>query len=313
MVKSTNGHEPLAGRAVRLAESVAVKAGRGKAASSILQFAEHKSVDLIVLASHGRSGVDRWLMGSVAEKIVRESDVPVLVVKAAAAHRPGLRRLLVPMDGSALAEGTLTSVEAFGRIPGNEVTLLYVEPVPELAAAPGAPALPGEHNHRDVVAYLESMVATLDEAGLTACIKVRTGNPGEQIVEEAREGEFDLVVMSSHGRTGYLESAFGSAADRLVRASPVSVLLLRADGANAAPRHLQGPMVFRCEECGRRTLRESVNELDRCSRCHRHLKTCANCVFFDGVDCAIHHLEGNTYPEVGCEQFKYRETPEVLR
>ena len=177
----------------------------------------------------------------------------------------------------------------------------------------GTPALPGRRNHRDIVSYFESIAANLEEAGLSVNPKVRAGNPGEQIVEEAREGKFDLIVISSHGRTGYVESAFGSAADRVVRASPVPVLLLRGDRAHSVPRHLQGPMVFRCEECGRRTLRESVNELDRCSRCHRHLKTCANCVFFDGADCAIHHLEGNTQPEVGCEQFEYRETPEVLR
>ena len=183
-----------------------------------------------------------------------------------------------------------------------------------------SPLCPKEHRpcrvgttNRDVVAYLESIPANLEETGLSVNAKVRAGNPGDQIVEEARDGGFDLVVMSSHGRTGYVESAFGSAVDRVVRASPVPVLLLRADGAHSAPRHLQGPMVFRCEECGRRTLRESVNELDRFSRCHRHLKTCANCVFFDGADCAIHHLEGNAYPEVGCEQFEYRETPEVLR
>ena len=73
-------------------------------------------------------------MGSVAEKVIRGSDVPVLVIKPVpdgAAHLPGLRRLLVPLDGSELAEGVLSSVEAFGRDPGNEVALLYVEPAPD--------------------------------------------------------------------------------------------------------------------------------------------------------------------------------------
>jgi nucleotide-binding universal stress UspA family protein len=80
MVKSMNGKEPLAGRAVRLVESIAVNAARGKAASSILEFAEHNSVDLI-MTTHGRSGIGRWVLGSVAERVMRYSGRPVLMVR----------------------------------------------------------------------------------------------------------------------------------------------------------------------------------------------------------------------------------------
>ncbi|MEE8466615.1 MAG: universal stress protein, partial [Dehalococcoidia bacterium] len=88
----------------------AVRSGTGKAAPAIIEFGEEYGAGLMVMSTHGRSGIDRWLMGSVAEKVLRGADVPVVIVPATEAAIPPFRefnRLLLPLDGSELAERSL--------------------------------------------------------------------------------------------------------------------------------------------------------------------------------------------------------------
>jgi len=103
-------------------------------ASTILKFAEDEGADLIILSTHGRSGFDRWSMGSVAEKLLKGADIPLFLVRSTetvgetASMEPAqLKRFLAPVDGSDLAEHALPLVEQLARSAGGEVTLLYVE------------------------------------------------------------------------------------------------------------------------------------------------------------------------------------------
>ena len=287
--------------------SIAARSREGQVASAILRFAEDNSVDLIVMATHGASGVDRWLMGSVAEKVLRGADVPVYLARvnaAGVAAPPALRRLLVPLDGSKLAERALPHAEHLARCAGAEVTLLFVQRPEEGRGADGS-AMPS---------YLDAVAAGLRGAGVRAQVRVREGHPAQEIAQEADEGAADLVVMSSHGRGGLARWVFGSVADQVLRTSPTPVLLVPAAVHGPVPEHLRGPLVRRCYNCGRRTYLDVVTCQDRCSRCRYLLKACGNCEHFDGVGCLLRlPYASDVHPGNRCPQFRFRKTPAVLR
>ncbi len=294
------------------------RSGTGKAAPAIIRFSEEYGADLMVMSTHGRSGIDRWLMGSVAEKVLRGADVPVVIVPATEAVIPPFRefnRLLLPLDGSELAERSLIYVEQFGQTNGVEVVLLHVEPPRDtspFAEGRGPLHLNGRHR-REVNSYLMSISKRLAESGVITTFKVRSGPPGLEIVKEVQESALDLVVMSSHGRTGLAEWAFGSTADQVIRMSPAPVLLVRAQVAGETPERLRGPLVYRCHHCGLRSFHEEFSAEMRCSRCAYLLKACGNCVFSDGLLCMIHREESfDTYPGNSCEAFDFRRVQAVL-
>ncbi len=299
-------------------EWAVVRASPGKAASSILQFGEDNRADLIMLSTHGRSGIDRWLMGSVAEKVLRGADIPVVLVRAdPGGPRPVAvtLRILVPLDGSEAAERVLSYVHVFGRTPAHEVTLLYVEPTTHDRTSPNGAQSPFLNPARrgEVETYLSSIAAELANSGLKARWKIRTGHPGEEIADEVKNQSMDLVVMSSHGRTGLAEWAFGSIADQVLRTSTAPVLLVRTGVAGAVPPHFQGPLVYRCHHCGRRTMQEAFSPLDRCGRCHYHFRACGNCVYFDGLMCVLQLTDAaEVYRGNDCGPFDYRKTPLML-
>ena len=113
-------------------QSLSLPARRGEAPDAILRFAEQRDFDLIIMATHGRSGIRRWSLGSVAEKVLRATDIPVFLVPAADSDSltpVGLKRVLIPLDGSDLAERALPYVKQLtsrGQI--EEVALLCVVP-----------------------------------------------------------------------------------------------------------------------------------------------------------------------------------------
>jgi nucleotide-binding universal stress UspA family protein len=297
---------------------IAVRYPELDVASAILSYAEDNGIDLIMLATHGRSGINRWLLGSVAEKVLRGVDMPVFLVRAypEPAKAPiGLKRLLVPLDGSKLAEQALPYAEHLAESEGAEVTLLYVEPVQEAATFSRAPAAGLRTSRRkDMESYLDSMRSGLVSTGIKAETRMRLGHPAEQITDEVIEGSIDMIVMSSHGRTGLARWALGSVADQVLRASPMPVLLFPSRVSGTVPPHLQGPLVRRCHHCGRQTFRETFTHQERCPRCQYLLKACGNCVHFDGIGCILQlPYVADVHPGNRCPQFEFRKTRLVLR
>ena len=222
---------------------VEVVAPHAPAPLGILQVAEQDKADLIVMTTHGRSGLSRWVYGSVAEAVLSRSPIPVLLVRtnavATAAHRPdGLDRprLLVPLDGSAFAEAAIPRAAELARAFDWTVTLLRVvtpsTPVvvdPELQR-PFLPETLLQQARSDAEQYLTSVATDLRREGLRVQLCLRVGEAAEAILDESRASGASLVVMATHGRTGLGRLLYGSVAAEVLHRGTLPLLLVRPEG-----------------------------------------------------------------------------------
>ena len=198
----------------------------------ILEYAGRIDADLIVMGTHGRRGVGRFLLGSVAEQVVRLADCPVLTVGAAGEEAPTLRRVLVPVDFSTSTPAALTHAKELAAAYGASLDVLHV--VSEIA-------LPGVYGLGTVDVASPEVQARVREA-LTAAVEeapgarveagthVFVGFPARDIADFAALQQSDLIVMSTHGRTGLKRLLLGSVAENVVRLAPCPVLTLKSFG-----------------------------------------------------------------------------------
>ncbi|MFC2070417.1 universal stress protein [Chloroflexota bacterium] len=219
----------------------------GYAAEEILHFTEENNVDLILIATHGHSGPKRWKIGSVAGKIMGAAKVPVLLVNAevpeeTAAEKWPVKTILVPLDGSEMAESVLPHVKAIGKQPGSkavEVVLLRVcEPPtipsyygPELS---GVPLDWGKYVEQEIVRdkerareYLAELEKRFKDKGVSVRSEVIQGKPDDEIVEYANKNQFSLIVMASHGRSGLSRLVYGSVAVNLLHGVTSPILIIK--------------------------------------------------------------------------------------
>ena len=195
----------------------------GLPADSILETAKAQKSTLIALSTHGRTGVARWVLGSVAEKVLQASTLPVLVARSfpSSTFRGKLeaqpvRNFLVPLDGSRLSLGSLQSLLALARPVDAHVTLLHVaEPTPFV----GRWESPDE--------TLKEAERILHEACIPATVEIRRGDPGEVILKCVEDKEIDLITMTTHGRSGPARWVFGSVAAKVLRSASVPLLVVR--------------------------------------------------------------------------------------
>lgn len=202
------------------------------AAAMILDLADHLGVELIVMATHGRGGLSRLVLGSVAEQVLQQATVPILLVRAderAAERAPALDRLLVPLDGSMLAERAI-GVAAQLADRGTRIVLMRAVEPPRAASARARTwnTVVDRDGQRAAHEYLERTGSALAQTGLRVRTDVRAGTPAEQILLAAHEHDADLVVMVTHGRTGPARWLLGSVADAVVRCLDRPVLLVSA-------------------------------------------------------------------------------------
>jgi nucleotide-binding universal stress UspA family protein len=219
---------------------VRIETAVGDAAEEILRIAERERVDLIVMASHGRGAVGRWVSGSVADRVVRTALTPVMVVRAGEGiptegGAQEIRRLIVPLDGSDLAAQALPFVEALAGSHNVPVVLVKVTDLAqELAGAMVYGAAINREVYDEVLANARAKARDelvlagerLRSAGITASEEVLDGHVAEAIAGFARTG--DVIVMTSHGRGGLKRWLMGSVAEKLVREGPVPVVLVPA-------------------------------------------------------------------------------------
>jgi len=211
---------------------------QGLAADAILDFLEQSDIQLIVMATHGYTGIKRWTHGSVAERVLQSASVPVLLVRAKEGVSNGppeaspCRRILVPLDGSKVAEQVLPAVTPIARALGCEMTLFQVPIIYASGSLIGDWYLPlqgsFETSDQDARDYLERLATDLREQGIKASTATWAGAVAESIVDYAEVNDIDLIAMCTHGRTGIARWAFGSVADRVLRAGGVPILLVRA-------------------------------------------------------------------------------------
>ena len=203
----------------------------GDPAAQILETVEEVSPDLIAMATHGRTGLQRMVRGSVAERVLRHVDAPLLLVNPGSEERKedtAFRRILVPLDGSPLADAILPYVIALARSVGSEVTLLRIEALEPYISHPlaGMPLLePKLWNAQAVRETLQPQLDRLLEARVDAKIEARIGDAAAEITALAED--YDLVALSSHGRSGVSRWWFGSVAEQILRVVSRPVFLVR--------------------------------------------------------------------------------------
>jgi nucleotide-binding universal stress UspA family protein len=185
---------------------------------------------LVVMTTHGYTGVRRWVRGSVADKVLRHGSVPVFLVRpweggwSPADPDAFGRRVLVPFDGSAAANAALDHAARLAREAAGEVVLLGV-------AGPAA----GDLARSVLDGYLAAAARRLRERSVAVCSLVVTHEDvATAIVDEAAALQADVIVMGTHGRDVFQRWFFGSVADRVATAAPLPILLVRPEAVTGA-------------------------------------------------------------------------------
>lgn len=244
----------LEGVAASLAKdglSASVVAHGGDPAAQIVAEGEKEPGTLIAMSTHGRSGIARWLLGSVTDKVLRAAHAPLLVVRAradgASLGEARLRNLILPLDGSSVAEQVLPQAVAVARALRLHVTLVRVTPPREeyhrymgyhLDVSPGPTMArvygrPHEEFSSAVNArameYLHDLGHRLRQQGVVHVEeRLLHAHPAAAIVDAARESPDTLIAMTTHGRSGVRRWVLGSITDRVINHADGPVLVVRA-------------------------------------------------------------------------------------
>lgn len=209
---------------------------KGKPEEAILARADVDDDILIAMATHGRSGMSRWLLGSVAEKIVRQAKNPVFLVrakeKAETDGQAALNRFIVPLDGSKVAESILPHVIELARAMKIKVVLVQIFTLKQIIYTykdyiPDFDAL--ERSSKSGVSrYLEEKEQQLRKAGLDVSSVAAEGEAAETIIELAAGSPESLITMCTHGHSGIKRWMLGSITEKVVRHADSPVLTVRA-------------------------------------------------------------------------------------
>lgn len=193
----------------------------GSPAEGILDYVDKGHFCLVVMATHGRSGISRWAIGSVGDKVVRSTTrQPLLLIRAKGAH-PDIRakrifkKALVPLDGSFESEAVMPVLTTIAASLHMEIVLLRV--LPRM-----------NHSLASVETYLQDWCQKLEVAGISARYEVRTGAPADQIIDIADESACDVVAMATHAHTAGNLWPLGSVAQKVLLAGNTPLLLVRA-------------------------------------------------------------------------------------
>jgi nucleotide-binding universal stress UspA family protein len=229
-------HE-LEGAGLTVRTSVTV----GDTVDEIVDGAEREHVDLLALATHGRSGLRRWLHGSVADAVLHGTTKPLLLVRPADNAPPvdDVRRLIVPLDGSVLAEEVLPMARELAQRLEVPIELLrVVEPMGLAFAADPYGGVLVDYSRilkeleAGATAYLEEVADRERRAGVTVGVMSTTGVIADTITRHQAARPGSLVVLGSHGRTGWRAAVLGSVARRVVALAEGPVMILRPKAAH---------------------------------------------------------------------------------
>ncbi len=251
--------DAIAGELAKADMKVRTLVKPGPVAQAILEVADSEQVDLIAMSTHGWSGLGRFVLGSVADRVAQHAKQPMLLVRSedhGIAHTRDAsivyKRILVPLDGSALAQEVLPHAQEMALCARAEVLLLRVVPRPtdwsdaggafvysgglvrageyaheQLATDDTWQARMAEHLREAAQTSLDAAAAELRRAGLRVETLIQVGAPAETILEVAERCHADVIAMSTHGRSGLRRFLMGSVAARVLEYASMPLLLVR--------------------------------------------------------------------------------------
>ena len=219
--------------------SVICTVEKGTVAETIIDKAAADKGTLITMATHGRSGINRFVLGSVAEKVLRATNNPLLLIRAADRAAPGeearLTSVIVPLDGSELAESVLPAVTELAKKLGLEIVLFRAFNIPYgvYAGADGYYAINFDQMIAEIkdeaTAYLETKTEELKGKGVeNVSFLVKEGLSADEIISIGRQTPDNLIAMCTHGRSGVKRWVLGSVTETVVRHCGDPVLVIRA-------------------------------------------------------------------------------------
>jgi nucleotide-binding universal stress UspA family protein len=236
---------------IRLRESglrVETNLTEGLVADSITEFAQNKGMKLIILSSHGRSGLSQWGISSVTQKIIFSAPTSVLIIRAhqpAASELDELRytRIMVPLDGSRRAENVLPMVTLLAQYHRSQIHLVHVVKTPEMARQLPLAHEDVELSERIVTRNREEAIRYLDQVRLHSPldgIDVQThlltsDNAAAALHELVGQQNIDLVVLSAHGYSGTNQWPYGSMVNNFILYSKVPLLIVQDLPAKEEP------------------------------------------------------------------------------
>lgn len=222
----------------------------GDPATQILRYVDENDVSLVIMATHGRSGVRRWLIGSVADKVVRNSNRPVRLEKSFSSipvrkvEQPD-QTILVLLDGSELAEEILPYAAYHAGLSNGELGLFSVCEPPDImhpisyhlipdSYPPTRPAQwdkyaeqENKRRQKECHLYLNKVADGMKEKGFRVRYESPFGDPANEIIKYLESNPVSLVAMTTRGRSGLSRWVFGSVAEKVLLASPSPVLIIR--------------------------------------------------------------------------------------
>lgn len=217
----------------------------GDAAQTIADVASKVNADLIAMTTHGRTGFARWALGSVADRVIHIAQQPIFLVRTS--ETPSLRyeiqQILVPLDGSQIAEEALADAKVLATETKAALSIVRIlEPLSdwqkEILAEQGyQEAVIEEERRAEANSYLNTISAQLDAANIATTCELFSGQASEAILHILNRVPIDLVVMSTHGLSGYSRWVYGSVAGKVLHSAPCPLLLRRSVALQAGRTH----------------------------------------------------------------------------
>lgn len=195
---------------------------KGNPAEAIVKAAIEERCDLILMTTRGGSKVKRWAIGGVTEQVLRMSPIPVLPVQVRthAAKNDHIRRIVVPVDGSSLAEAAIPWAGDLARMLKARLVFLHVYP-----AGAGGMGRHAEDTYEELRLRMIRLCQLLAREGVKARFAVRSGDAAERILRFV--GRNDLVLTTTHGQGGLKRWIFGSVAEKLIHEARIPILVYK--------------------------------------------------------------------------------------
>lgn len=242
-------HDAL-GRWFDTNDKVATRIAPGDPGEQILAIAAELDADLIVMSSHGRGSIGRFVSGSVADRVVRHAPVPIMIVgpEGVINHSASISRIIAPVDYSALSPAALPVAGSLSKQTGAPVTVLHAivrnsdmtsfYPAVIGTVPPSAYDMADERMQLEAQDLVDKAVEELRSNGVEATGELATGNPAQSIMSTLQKG--DVIVMSGHSRQGLARWVLGSTSMKLIRNSQAPVVIVTRESIESTNPDLPG-------------------------------------------------------------------------